>query len=262
MVSKVSDSKSNLHEPITFECGHLCSKEAFTRVKGDCKFCKGETEQARLESPALFSKSAVYTKSSEKYPCICQICSHQWHVSANNLSNGKGCPKCAQERRTEASKKHTIGDLKKAALAVGRICLENEYLGYQEQHRFKCITQGHEETTTAMAVLLNKSECPRCTGHRGADHIPKIKEIVSRRGGTLISQEHLPKKTRKPAPKYRIKCADDHTFEITFANLSSGQWCPKCKYSIGQEVCRQVFEYILQDKFPSIFPDWLRNTTG
>ena len=62
--------------------------------------------------------------------------------------------------------------------------------------------------------------------------------------------------------KYPWSCVRGHTWEARAANVVRGGWCPYCKSSIGERLCRIFFESLFDAPFKKCRPEWLLNTRG
>jgi hypothetical protein len=56
-------------------------------------------------------------------------------------------------------------------------------------------------------------------------YLDEVRKIVEQRGGVLLSVGYVSAKT-----KLKIRCGDQHEFEITPDNLKHGKWCRECKW--------------------------------
>jgi hypothetical protein len=84
---------------------------------------------------------------------------------------------------------------------------------------------------------VSTTNCSRCQleharKHSGCkarpskeDFLQRDKEIVERRGGTLLSTEYVSART-----KLRVRCEHGHEFQLTPDNLHRGRWCRTCKH--------------------------------
>jgi hypothetical protein len=68
------------------------------------------------------------------------------------------------------------------------------------------------------------------------EFLGRLKAIVDRRGGTLLSKEYV-----SARDKLSIRCEHRHEFEVTPDNLARGRWCPVCKRN--NHSARQVAKY-------------------
>lgn len=124
-----------------------------------------------------------------------------------------------------SSAKDTLEQLYKLSAELGGECLEQQYMGSRERHRFRC-SEGHEWKTPAESILRGKW-CPRCSAKKKADKvrncIDKIQDAARQKGGHLISEEYLSADQR-----LEWECATGHRWHAPYNSIRSGTWCPIC----------------------------------
>ena len=74
--------------------GHGCSKCAKKAQLTHDEF----VNKMKIINPSI-KIASEYTNYKSRIKCICNICNHEWPVSANNLVSGSSCPKCAKSKR-------------------------------------------------------------------------------------------------------------------------------------------------------------------
>jgi hypothetical protein len=83
-------------------------------------------------------------------------------------------------------------------------------------------------TSTKNCVACQVEHARRRGGWRARpsknDFLRLAREIVERRGGTLLSKEY-----RNAKSKLSARCGRGHEFIIAYDHLRGGQWCGKCK---------------------------------
>jgi hypothetical protein len=85
--------------------------------------------------------------------------------------------------------------------------------------------------------------------------IEDASEIAIARGGNCLSTEFTGCKNN-----LLWACYEGHKWEATLDNIKNKMsWCPRCKVSFSEEICRVYFETIFDKKFPTIRPKWLLN---
>jgi len=88
--------------------------------------------------------------------------------------------------------------------------------------------------------------------------IENMQKFAKEHNGKCLSKNYFGR-------PYKLKwqCVEGHTFEASFASLRKS-WCPYCSraQSIGERICRKVFEVLFDKKFPKIRPNWLINSKG
>lgn len=79
---------------------------------------------------------------------------HIYTTSISGLRRGYRCTEC---------RKKNIYDLKQKASDVGYELKSNEYLGFHEQHNFKCNECNHEFKSSYDNFFFRGSRCPKCS---------------------------------------------------------------------------------------------------
>lgn len=78
-----------------------------------------------------------------------------------------------------------------------------------------------------------------------------------KRGGKLLSEEF------SLSEKMKWECSSGHQWDATYQNvIFRFSWCPYCKSSFSENICRQYLEFLFDRPFPRERPAWLRNTNG
>lgn len=113
----------------------------------------------------------------------------------------------------------------------------------------------HENIFTSRVWNLKAGHwgCLKCADRYLLD-LHEIKELISKRGGSLISNSVTSAKEY-----FDILCGDGHLFKINLNKINQGRWCPRCSDSrlIGEEITRQFVEYLFQKRFVKCKPEWL-----
>ena len=53
------------------------------------------------------------------------------------------------------------------------------------------------------------------------------------------------------------QCIDGHIWRARFIEVKAGSWCPSCSTGLYERICREYFEQIFNNHFPSSKPNWL-----
>ncbi|NDC22413.1 hypothetical protein EBZ57_03555 [bacterium] len=144
----------------------------------------------------------------------------------------------------------TLEEMCQIATKKGGKCLSAVYLGANEKLKWQC-ADGHAWDATPGSVK-NATWCPVCANYLPLT-IQEMKQIASERGGKCLSEEYISNNK-----KLKWQCADGHIWWAVPNSIKQQQsWCPKCKESIGENICRAFFEIMFEDKFTKIRPIWL-----
>ncbi|AYV75879.1 MAG: hypothetical protein Terrestrivirus3_148 [Terrestrivirus sp.] len=89
--------------------------------------------------------------------------------------------------------------------------------------------------------------------------IQKYKDIVLKKGGHPLfkDEDYI-----SAHGKLKIKCQDNHEFEITGSNLNLGKWCPECNCHQSELLTVKLMEHMFKKEFKKVRPDWLKNIDG
>ena len=144
-----------------------------------------------------------------------------------------------------------LSDLQQKAFSHGGVCLETEYKSSVFYARYRC-AHGHEFKKPWNKWIGKNKWCPECAA------LEKAEKLAQEKGGHCISNHYKNIKT-----KLRWRCAHGHEWESSYENVAfSGTWCPVCKQSKSERLCRAIFEKLFDAPFPSIRPKWLIGSRG
>jgi len=80
-----------------------------------------------------------------------------------------------------------------------------------------------------------------------------MNEYAEKRGGKCLSEKYVNIKT-----KLKWECKYGHQWEARASIINQNNWCPKCKDSMGETVCRKILEFLFKKPFPKKRPTWLK----
>lgn len=206
--------------------------------------------------------SSVYQGSSKHLLWECEL-GHQWeatpeNIKGNRTKKGTWCKKCGHRSGRE-KQLGSLEEIKRIANSKGGECLSNEYQGNHIHLTFMC-SEGHDWQTTP-ATIKRGSWCPRCSASTRNKHrrlsLTEIKGIAHARGGKCLSEEYT-----NNSQNLKWECSEGHTWQAPANRIRQGGWCPKCKFSVGENICRIYFETIFQKKFTPAHKSELPWLTG
>ena len=116
-----------------------------------------------------------YKGSKIKIKCRCKIDGYEWETIPNSLLNGRGCPKCYNNRRGETIKlthEEFINELKEIN---NNIEILGKYEGSKIKIKCKCKIDGHEWEVKPNDLLKDVG-CPKCYNNRRGDTLRKTYE--------------------------------------------------------------------------------------
>ncbi len=116
-------------------------------------------EIIKLKNGKLISKSYKNVKTHVIIQCEK---GHRWKVTPDNIINGNTwCPICHFENLSKLFTQYSIKNLKEFAQSKGGDCLEERYLGWDNNHRWIC-EEGHEWLANPRNVIAGGTWCPYC----------------------------------------------------------------------------------------------------
>ena len=62
--------------------------------------------------------------------------------------------------------------------------------------------------------------------------------------------------------KLKVKCNNNHLFEISYNNLKSKRWCNLCSINKSEKYTKACLEILLNKSFKKYKPNWLLNSRG
>lgn len=190
----------------------------------------------RIHPEIIFLTEYVNAKTRVK--CYCNICKHTWNVLPDSLSQGCGCPNCANIRkRTQKLKTHESFTRELNAINP-QIKVLGKYVNAKTKIRCLCLIDGYEWYATP-DNLLRGYGCPKCAGRTKTTE-SFIQEMASINPFIEILGEY---KTNN----MKIKCfckIHKYVFYSTSSHLLRRQGCKYCK----SEKCRNA-RRLTQEEF-------------
>lgn len=206
---------------------------------------------AKSRNGKCLSKKYVDNRTDLKWECENK---HVWKARPGNVKNGTWCPFCAAKKKAD-KKKYTIQDMQIIANEKGGECLSTEIIDAKTHLKWRC-SKGHIWYAIPYGIKKKGWWCPICSG-KAKLSLSKMKEVAESRLGKCLSKKYVNTDT-----KLEWECKEGHRWFAKYDNIRLGQWCPVCKISYSEEICRITFEEIFGDKFIKVRPSWLRNDRG
>ena len=100
------------------------------------------------------------------------------------------------------------------------------------------------------------SGCPVCCiKYTKEDKLLISQKTAEKRGGKLIHDPSVP----IGKDKLLWECVYGHRWQARFYNvISRHSWCPYCKSTYSENICRQYMEHLFEKQFPKSRPDWIK----
>jgi len=133
-----------------------------------------------------------------------------------------------------------LARLRKMARARGGSVLSRRYINDTTELRFQC-AEGHRWLSQPGKIKQNHwcrvCGLARAWARRKAPAIAKLRRLVARRGGKILSPQYVNSQT-----KLRYRCARRHEWEAVPNSILRGTWCPTCANvkRMGQHALRKL----------------------
>lgn len=178
---------------IKFRC-NVCTREwittphSVTRLTG-CPDCgKKRSDSAKRMTQDEFEERVLcvhhgviepvekYINTGEKIKFRCKICCHEWRATPNNITQGKGCPKCADQISGD-SRRLSLKDFEEKVKKIhgNTISVIGGFDGIYSKPRFRCNVCGNVWKAAANNVVHSRRGCPNCISKSsGENEITKL----------------------------------------------------------------------------------------
>jgi len=266
----LSTSYENCEVPLLWECKYKhiwkaclnsiknsktwCSKCAKIRSSEKQRGCLDDVLGiVKRRGGTCFTKKYVNENSTVDLKCAY---GHEWITTAASIRKGRWCRRCA---KSFIPLKYTIQDACRIAKERQGKLLSKAYVNSSSLLLWKC-NCGYE-WKASLKVIMRPSWCKLCGIKNSAKNRRKKPEyfhnLAKKRRGKCLAN-----KISGVLQKIRWECSAGHQWMATTSQISSGKWCPECNKSLGERICRNLFEHIFQKPFPNSRPDWLLGKYG
>lgn len=240
------------------KCGNIF-KRTIDGVKSsfNCYECRNDTITINkikkfIENEQVICLSNNYIEIKSNLIWQCLICSYIWQDSFLNVRyrvkhNLIVCEKCELNKKTIDCT--ILGN--NLAKNKNGYCLSPEITSYREKILWKCGTCNYE-WWQCLSVIKQGRWCPNCAGIISLT-LDDMHKLAAERGGKCLSTEYVNAQT-----KLLWECSNGHTWYAPSRHVRNDEsWCPECRESRCEIVCRRIFERIFGYKFNKVKPDWL-----
>ena len=183
-----------------------------------------------LTDKGLNSRIMIWCGNSKHKP---------YEVKFSNFKNGKRCPYCSNERKSE-NMKFTYEYVKEYIESFEYKLLSTEY----ENNRTKLLIVcplGHQYQTTFIVFKNKNSRCPYCCGNIKFTY-EEVKTYIEGFGYKLLSTEY-----KDTDSKLLIKCPNPNhePYNVKFDSFKNqNNRCQKCAFEKNANKQRYTYEYI------------------
>lgn len=150
--------------------------------------------------------------------------------------------------------KYDLEHFKKIAIDRGGVCLSDKYINCHTKMKWQC-KNGHIWKTIADCILRGYW-CKECSSERRKKYnLKEIKNVIKKeRSGLLLSNEY-----KNTAEKLLWQCKYGHQWKSSISSvIFKKKWCPICRVSKSEFICKYLFETAFNKKFDKVRPDWLK----
>jgi hypothetical protein len=112
--------------------------------------------------------------------------------------------------------------MREIAIERGGKCLSKEYVNSETKLKWKC-SEGHKWEATPHSVKSKKSWCQKCKSNSQKNTIEDMQRLASKNGGKCLSKKYVLNNVN-----LLWECSKGHRWKNQPANITMGQWCPKC----------------------------------
>lgn len=158
-----------------------------------------------------------YQKALIKIKFSCQICSHEWSATPNNILRGRGCPACV-------GKKWSVDDVEKSFELLGKKFTILSFISKQEME-VKCDICGYKWKTNYSNVKNNG--CSNCSGKLKGSVVSLQVKLDEMKSNITVSGNYKNKDTH-------ISCRCNlcsYEWATSPAPLMRGTKCPNCAFT-------------------------------
>ena len=175
---------------------------------------------------------------------------HTWEATPKDVKKSSWCGICSNRRPLG------IDDMRALAKNKGGKCLSTEYKNNRTKLLWEC-SRNHRWEASPFHIKNSNSWCPKCAGNEKLS-IDVFRETADARGGSCLSSEY-----KNQDQKLLWECIRGHRWHATPVNVhNNGTWCPRCRSSYSEEICRETFQQIFRKEFPKTRPNWLMGFKG
>lgn len=208
--------------------GHAFSSAAYGLIRGKwCVACAHDGrrlslqlahEEAQARGGRCLSRRYVNQRTKLEWQCAH---GHRWRTILDNVRrSGTWCPACAGQ----PGPREMLRRIRAAAEERGGRLLTFDYVNAQSKLRFRC-AKGHEWLASRASRVMHGVWCPRCAHPTPEEQYERLREVVRRHGGELLSRRYVNSTT-----KIHVRCHKGHEWKALSNTLFGGAWCAQCHH--------------------------------
>lgn len=165
-------------------------------------------------------------------------CEHG-HIFKVTFKNFKGNKSCKPTRCPVCfgMKQPTIDDIKNKLNNFGFILLSKKYKNSHEKLKIQCLNGHITYRSWDNINSSNKLTCTKCEGGKYSINLKSIETFLKTYNYKLLTYNYI-----NSSQKLKIQCDKGHTFYKSWHKLQTGQKCPFCNISKGEEKIMTYFK--------------------
>lgn len=191
--------------------------------------------------------------------CQCNKCGNRWKISLNNITSGKGCPRCAILKSADQYKKTKSQFEEELNVANLSVKLLGEYTSAKTKTSFLCLVCNHVWDAQPGNILFGYG-CPECwrvrrIGIRRKKFGVFVDQMAEKHPHILIKSPYI---TAKDDVLVECLACGFEWSASPDTLLNKGCGCPNCVASYGeQSISAYLFnhkiQYVQWKRFDDLF---------
>lgn len=168
---KIDDTIWEAH-PENLLRGHGCPTCAAQKTSKRMNYTHEYFIDKVKQKTSTIEIQSQYVNSSSLVDVFCKICGYRWSTIANNLLQGKGCPKCGKKSTGEKLSKSHQEFLRQFFSLRKDITIIGEYINSSTKILCQCNYDNHVWEALP-SNLLKGTGCPFCKTSKGENAVEK-----------------------------------------------------------------------------------------
>nr|WNL49753.1 restriction endonuclease [Marseillevirus sp.] len=246
---------------------------------GECKICfeKSFASSDKVEfwdsEKNKQNPREVFVNSNKKHWFGCGKCKHSFETVLNSVSKGHFCPFCSNQKLCSSDECETCFEKSFASSDKAKFWSFEKnkqsprevFANSHKKHWFECRRCNHSFETVLYSVS-NGTFCPFCSSQKlcSSDECETCfeKSFASSDKAKFWSFEKNKQSPREvfvsSNKKFWFECEKKHKFSSRPADVSSGNWCPKCKNKTEAKLFSFLEEHF-EDPVHQFKVSWCKN---
>lgn len=148
-------------------------------------------------------------------------------------------------------KEYRLNNVRSLIHSKNGILLSEEYTYSNMKLKIQC--KNNHICNISWKKLKQNQWCAKCA-KKTKPTLKERQELIQSKYGILLSEKY-----KNAHKKLKIKCKNDHCFEMCWTKIQQDRWCPECKIPISELIYKHVIEKIFNKPFLKIRPEFLKN---